>query len=358
MEKGRQTLVLRKKLRDNNVVMALALLSGGIVGSSLWIWDYVIDPKGAENTVFLRLMFLAVIFGALVFYKVTDIRVINYTYIVVFLYAEILYTIILFRLQSGMLYGISGYMMVMIVLLAAGLGLSTWMNILMSLLMACLPHLLAIGLQVSAFDHLRYGVMLWPTAGLMIFLQIALGLSYQKRYDADIALLQLSNRDSLTNISNRRCFMDRFEQELDQCRRYGCSLAVLMFDMDYFKNINDNYGHLIGDKVIVKTAETIRDSIRSEDLLARFGGEEFIVMLKGNEAVRAIEVAERIRVKISEQVFESDEKETFGITISVGVYVVSQFAGNSWDIIRQADEALYMAKAKGRNRVEKSIMIE
>ncbi len=168
-----------------------------------------------------------------------------------------------------------------------------------------------------------------------------------KLYDE---LQELSILDSLTKIYNRRHFMFRYKSEFQRAAKFKLNLAFLMIDIDHFKKINDTYGHLVGDAVLREAARIIRENLREIDFLARFGGEEFSVILPETDKASAIMAAERISSKVSrERIMVFDE--TLGVNISVGVATFPQNTLHSDVLIEVADKALYKAKLSGRNRV-------
>ena len=163
-------------------------------------------------------------------------------------------------------------------------------------------------------------------------------------------LQESSILDSLTKIYNRRHFMFRYETEFQRAKKFNLSLAFLMIDIDHFKKINDAYGHLVGDAVLREVARIIKENLRGIDFLARFGGEEFSVILPETDKASAIMAAERISTKVSrERIMVFDE--TLGVNISVGVATFPQNTLYSDVLIEVADKALYKAKQSGRNRV-------
>ena len=168
-----------------------------------------------------------------------------------------------------------------------------------------------------------------------------------KLYDE---LQELSIHDSLTKTYNRRHFMFRYKAEFQRAVKFKLNVAFLMIDIDHFKKINDAYGHLVGDAVLREVARIIRENLREIDFLARFGGEEFSVILPETDKASAIMAAERISTKVSrERIMVFDE--TLSVNISVGVATFPQNSLHSDVLIEVADKALYKAKLSGRNRV-------
>jgi len=146
--------------------------------------------------------------------------------------------------------------------------------------------------------------------------------------------------------------MERLDVELDRVLRYGIKLSVLMIDLDRFKNVNDSRGHLAGDTVLRQVGDLLRAEVRSVDLAARFGGEEFVIVLPDTEGPGAMVFAERLRERVEQQNF-AEAGPPLGVTVSIGVASVDSEtrATTPEALIALADEALYRAKNDGRNRV-------
>ncbi len=161
---------------------------------------------------------------------------------------------------------------------------------------------------------------------------------------------QLASRDGLTGVENHRTFQERFLNEILRAQRYDHQLAVLMMDIDFFKKVNDSYGHPIGDLVLKEVAKIISQNIRATDLMARYGGEEFVCMLADTDRAKAGETAERIRESISAKVFESGTVK-FQVTMSIGGAIYPVDSRHGREILEKADKALYRAKETGRNRL-------
>ena len=179
-------------------------------------------------------------------------------------------------------------------------------------------------------------------------------------------ILELGYQDGLTNAYNRRYFDERLKHEIDRCVRKKTDLVCLFIDIDFFKKINDNYGHQVGDAVLVRLVALMREQVRSSDIVARYGGEEFAIILPDTGIQKAHEVAERIRSQVEEQKLVIDEN-TLSTTVSIGMASLSQLKYLSGPhknnqlqqptenldkvLLGKADEALYQAKQTGRNQV-------
>lgn len=178
--------------------------------------------------------------------------------------------------------------------------------------------------------------------------------AYNKLTRANQSLQQLAITDQLTQTYNRRYFMDRLRNEILLSLRSRRPLSVVLIDIDFFKNINDTYGHKAGDQVLQGLVKLLASLIRRSDLLARFGGEEFIILAPETDLAGALRLAEKIRAGIEKHSFTLDEG-VIKITISLGVAELKDFAGSPEKIedqlIMMADHCLYEAKRLGRNRV-------
>lgn len=161
-----------------------------------------------------------------------------------------------------------------------------------------------------------------------------------------------ANTDVLTGIANRRSFIVQAERELNRARRYNSRLAVLVLDIDRFKQINDTYGHATGDRAIVAFSKGCIEAIRDIDFIGRFGGDEFAILLPGTSVEEARVVAERIRHTVASCVALNDDNTEVLMTCSIGATLVEAGEGNVDEALAKADTALYLAKQNGRNRVE------
>ncbi len=173
---------------------------------------------------------------------------------------------------------------------------------------------------------------------------------------ADNARLeQLAQTDPLTQLLNRRALTERISAEMERALRYDSTLALLMIDLDHFKKVNDNYGHLVGDDVLRDVGQLLLETIRGSDIVARYGGEEFLLLLPETDDVGAEAFAERIREAVERHPFgggSSGDGKILSLTSSIGVAVYPAARIESVeDLLARADAALYRAKADGRNRV-------
>jgi diguanylate cyclase (GGDEF)-like protein len=164
---------------------------------------------------------------------------------------------------------------------------------------------------------------------------------------------QLAITDPLTGLANHRQFYTQLTREMRRAQRYRRPLAVLMLDLDHFKAFNDRFGHLAGDQALREIAGVLRQNARSVDILARYGGEEFAIILPETDLARAATQAERVRSSVAEHVFHSPETgHAHRVTVSIGAAMLMPGTRKAEDLVGLADQALYRAKAGGRNRLE------
>lgn len=163
-------------------------------------------------------------------------------------------------------------------------------------------------------------------------------------------LAQMSRIDGLTQIYNRRHWQDSLAQEYAKSRRHDKDLSLIMLDLDYFKLLNDNYGHQCGDMVLIEISALVSSLLRVEDIYGRYGGEEFAIILPETSLVGAMELAQRICLNIATAVLNYNG-EVIKVTVSLGIAQLSDHVSSYEDLITHADVALYQAKAQGRNQV-------
>lgn len=169
--------------------------------------------------------------------------------------------------------------------------------------------------------------------------------------EAERNLYRAANTDPLTGALNRRAFNARAEQEIAHARQSGNGLSVLMCDVDHFKRINDSYGHPAGDQILKELVTILRAHIRKDDLLARIGGDEFVLLLRKTDTYAVGDWGERIRAAVEQRQFVFGG-ERIAVTLSMGIKSARNLGGTMLDaMIHEADAALYRAKQGGRNRM-------
>ncbi len=175
------------------------------------------------------------------------------------------------------------------------------------------------------------------------------GDDVESKYHEEIYRLMMT--DALTGTYNRRFFNEACAREVARAQRYQRPLSLVMFDIDHFKKINDQYGHIVGDSVLRQLAKLVKPKLRHADIYARVGGEEFAVLLPEVDLPGVRTVAEKLRAVVEDAVFVV-EKASFGATISVGCATLEGEITSGEALYKRADAALYRAKEGGRNRVE------
>lgn len=163
-------------------------------------------------------------------------------------------------------------------------------------------------------------------------------------------LREQSLRDQLTGLYNRRFLEETIDKIVAQTKRRGTHLGILILDVDYFKQVNDTYGHDVGDRVLREVSQIILKNVRESDIVVRFGGEEFLVLLLDVQPGKSEDVAEKIRRAVENHTIEMTGL-TLKKTISIGVAEFPDDSDRIWQCIKFADVALYKAKSTGRNRV-------
>lgn len=195
-------------------------------------------------------------------------------------------------------------------------------------------------------------VLVWHQYTRTVLLERKLVLSNEALLAKQQELETLAERDTLTGLYNRRKFMQLAEQELGRAARVPSEICVAMVDLDFFKQVNDQYGHPIGDQVLQQVAARLVGSVRSTDTVARMGGEEFIVLMPNTHRAGALALAEKLRIALRERPLQLLER-TVPITASFGVTGLGPQQRASLDVLyAAADQALYVAKKQGRDRVE------
>lgn len=208
------------------------------------------------------------------------------------------------------------------------------------------------GKRIDRFQHLHQGDKI--TLGTATILKF----TYHDQIDEDFQqrLLESAINDPLTGLHNRAFFDQKFALELEYASRHNDTLALILFDIDHFKAVNDTHGHLAGDAVLEQFGDLVRGAVREEDFVARYGGEEFAMIGRGLSVGQAYKAAERLRKLVNEAQFDHDDV-VIPLTISAGVVSFPELQTDLVaDMIHAADQALYRSKEKGRNRTTKAVV--
>ena len=166
-------------------------------------------------------------------------------------------------------------------------------------------------------------------------------------------LEEIATRDGLTGLLNKKAILQVLDSELMRARRHDSTLSLMMLDLDYFKNINDTYGHQAGDTVLVTATELIDKHVRGIDHVGRYGGEEIVIVLPDTSETESVEIAERIRRSLASTQIVVSEFNFVSVTVSIGIAMFPMDGADKDALLNNADQAMYHAKAEGRNRVIK-----
>ncbi len=185
----------------------------------------------------------------------------------------------------------------------------------------------------------------------IIDLEAKLADQFQKLKEAHDRIEEIAHKDELTNLANRRFIMELLDKEISRCIRYGNPLSAFILDIDHFKRVNDEHGHLSGDKVLRQIGSILSTTVRDTDRVGRYGGEEFLGFLPETDIQGAVIQAERLRCQVAECPFIVEEGKILQLTVSIGVAQYDISNDTIETFLSRADEALYQAKQSGRNKV-------
>lgn len=343
--------LLVKKWEDQRQFCSIMFVMPAAVGVSHWIWDHVTDPIGARDTIWLRLLFLSSLTFPFAFKYIKNRHFLTFASVLLGMIGLFVFVLILNRINNGMIYGIGGFTFFLFLPLLMFQGFSVRINILSTFLYAAFPQLLAVVGIAQGFQHAQYAVLIWPAAIAMMLAHYAFAQNYRIRYESEVNLELISNTDPLTGVSNRRHFMPIIRKEIDRSQRFKHPISLIVLDIDNFKKINDQYGHLAGDAAICTLANICRTMARQIDIVARLGGDEFAILLLEVDLENALTIAERIRQAVEKNPIESFDSARINFTVSIGVAEQSQENLSEEWLIEQADAAMYQAKIAGRNRI-------
>ncbi|RXK06607.1 sensor domain-containing diguanylate cyclase [Halarcobacter bivalviorum] len=227
------------------------------------------------------------------------------------------------------------------------------------------PHKYLIKIKInsinSSYDLMQQDVTIVPydienkIVCLYIYDKTALCEINSKLERANTELVDLTNKDYLTKVYNRRYFNDYSKKAIELAKRNNQDISVVAIDIDRFKKINDTFGHTVGDEALITVANILRSNIRKSDIVSRFGGEEFVMLLNNASLTEATVIAEKIRVIIEDTIIKVGDKE-IDITASFGVATLNKENDENISItLQRADDLLYLAKKHGRNEVVNSL---
>lgn len=199
-------------------------------------------------------------------------------------------------------------------------------------------------LELGVFDYIKK-----PIEEVEVIARVQSALRFKAQLEQ---LKEMSMKDGLTGLYNHSPFIELFQKELDKNQRVDQGVTFVMLDIDYFKTVNDTYGHQVGDTVLQELSGLLLESVREGDIVGRYGGEEFGIVFLNSQKEGVIRACHRLKNKVENFQFNSQMKK-ISLTISMGIcHKESKERMSSHEMIQQADDALYRAKNKGRNRIE------
>lgn len=253
----------------------------------------------------------------------------------------------------------------MIMKLPPGSTLTLWKVLTGLIIFFVVAYIVILFLLSSLPDSILKNTLVYMLLGGGVFVWIMTRVSVDSIDTLErVAILEKqSTTDSLMRIYNRRYLETRLEQEFSRAKRYKENLVFMMLDIDHFKSVNDQYGHDIGDKVLIELAKLLKATVRKSDVIARYGGEEIAIICPKIEIQGAMILAERLRHTVNENLTISIQDMVIAkkhaisgnlheITVSIGVSCIDDSFNDYFEFMKHADKALYQAKHDGRNRVE------
>lgn len=332
------------------------LITAGFVACT-WIWDYAIDPAGMGETVWLRAAQSAAVLLLAAVLRVSPTGWAARTGLfIVPAFVQISFIEVLGRLDGGASYGVGGFLYFFIFVPFIAQAQSLRFNAVLLAFVAVLPSIF-VTLEVGArLDLTIYNAYVWMVYGPVVLILALLEHLIDQVHTQHNRLKAQADTDALTGIANRRYLFEHAEQLIAHSFTSGKPVTLLLLDIDHFKEINDRYGHACGDRVLKQVAEQLQRCSRSSDLVARLGGEEFVVVLPGVGTEGARARAEDIARTIAEHSFEPGPSGMPPVRITVSAGCASATPGEDprrlLELVEQADTGLYLAKQRGRNRVE------
>lgn len=333
--------------QHNLEIQQLLPLLGPIFGLAIimfHVWDYLIDPSQAWLALTVRLGLVCL--GAIAYFPtplswsaIERCGFIYWTHVSAIIISE-------YILPDGFLYGLSGITACVFTVSVITYRIKTFLIILSA------PTILFTVLIFQSHNKLLImnGLMMYIFSVVFaIFVLIVIRSFRQTNFLNEKKLTHLTRKDSLTGVNNRSYIIELGEHAFAIAQRHHRPLALAMLDIDFFKKVNDQYGHDIGDQVIRELATTCILELRQIDHFGRMGGEEFICILPETSEEEAWQCMERLRIKISELHMETPQG-SFGFTISIGIAIRNDQHSNWSALLKDADIAMYKAKNNGRNQ--------
>jgi len=336
-------------LRSSSKITSYTALVIGFIMMLFLVNGYIVDDRTPYFLNIILIRMLVVIISVIIFTvakKIKEYR--NFIYLITFYQAVMVvyYIFVLTQYNPLSYFSVLGLMVITlaIYILPNKIIISQIISIILSILFFIYPIKKIEGLEEYEF----YKIIVYQII-LLIYCNVNIywtEFNKRKKFAANSELMDLSVKDPFTGIYNRLKFDDDINKWINLSERYGNPFSIILFDIDGFKDINDKYGHLAGDSVAIKIAETISKSIRDTDIFARWGGDEFVLLLPNTDVQEAENMAERMRECISNNLCDPISN----ITCSFGVAAYEK-NDTTQSLLNKADKLLLQAKARGKDRV-------
>lgn len=350
---------LQKKMLDHRLYTTFLILFFIPLTIVNYFFEYNDFNLKSNSLLSIHVLYLWLVIPAYVLYRNTDYRINSLTLILVVLLSSIHTALILNIMNANTIVTVSEIVTFPFFIFFILIGISLYLQLITLMVAIFIPLFLHFEGAIEKVSSALYLQVMYQSSFSAIFIMVIFSWSYHNRYYLEIALEKSSKTDSLTGLANRRYFNNFILTEVTRCTRTQQNCSLILLDIDFFKRINDKFGHPSGDRVICALANICVENSRKIDLVARLGGEEFAIVMPNTNVNEAYNLAERIRVNVENTIVLSDSNEDINWTVSLGISQYSApvseelFSEESAveSLIQMTDSALYKAKSNGRNQI-------
>ncbi|RWT36475.1 GGDEF domain-containing protein, partial [Klebsiella michiganensis] len=350
---------LQKKMLDHRLYTTFLILFFIPLTIVNYFFEYNDFNLKSDNLLSIHVLYLWLVIPAYVLYKNTDYKINYLTLILVVLLSSIHSALILNIMNANAIVTVSEIVTFPFFIFFILIGVSLYLQLITLMVAIFIPLFLHFEGAIEKVSSALYLQVMYQSSFSAIFIMVIFSWSYHNRYYLEIALEKSSKTDSLTGLANRRHFNNFILTEVTRCTRTQQNCSLILLDIDFFKRINDKFGHPSGDRVICALANICVENSRKIDLVARLGGEEFAIVMPNTNVNEAYNLAERIRVNVENTIVLSDSNEDINWTVSLGISQYSAPVSEELfseeaaveSLIQMTDSALYKAKSNGRNQI-------